>query len=139
MNEQANTSTVQQFYESYKGQDLRRTDAQPLLDLYSDNIEWHVPEMENVRVGGTRKGLESVREFFAMVADDYEVLQFEPQEFIAQDDKVVVLGRYSWRVKATGKKFSSDWAHVYTVRGGKVVRFQEYMDTAANIRAHRNA
>ena len=136
MNGQANTKTVQQFYENYKGQNLRSADMQSLLGLYSDDVEWQVPEMENVRFAGKRRGLQSVRDFFSAVADDLEALQFETQEFIAQGDKVVALGRYSWRVKATGKEFSSDWAHVYTIRGGKIVRFHEYMDTAAEIRAH---
>ena len=137
MSEQENIKTVQQVYENFKGENFRSADMQSLLGLYSDDVEWQVPEMENVRLAGKRSGLKGVREFFSAVADDLEALQFETQEFIAQGDKVVALGRYSWRVKATGKEFSSDWAHVYTVREGKIVRFQEYMDTAAEIKAHR--
>lgn len=135
MNEQ--TRTVQQVYENFKGENLRSADMKSLLDLYSEDVEWQVPEMENVPFAGKRRGLESVREFFASVAETVELLHFEPREFIAQGEKVVVLGRYSWRVRATGKEFSSEWAHVYTVRDGKIVRFHEYMDTAAEIRAHR--
>ena len=52
-------------------------------------------------------------------------------EFVAQGDKVVVLGHYVWHVKATGKVWESDFAHVVSVRDGKVRRFQEYTDTAA--------
>jgi ketosteroid isomerase-like protein len=139
MNEQANTRTVQPVYEHFKSANTGSGDFQSLLSLYSDDVEWLVPDMENVRYGGKRRGLKSVREFFSSVADDLEVLQFEPQEFIAQGDKVVALGRYSWRVKATGKEFSSDWAHVCTVRDGKIVRFREYMDTAAEIRARQKS
>jgi ketosteroid isomerase-like protein len=43
----------------------------------------------------------------------------------------VVLGHYVWHVKATGKVWESDFAHVLTVRDGKVTRWQEYTDTAA--------
>jgi hypothetical protein len=78
-----------------------------------------------------------VRDIFSAIAEDLEVLPFEPREYIAQGDKVVALGRYSWRVKATGREFSSDFAHVCTVRDGKIVRFHEYMDTAAEVRAHK--
>ena len=52
-------------------------------------------------------------------------------DFIAQDDKVVVLGFYRWRVKATGRTYSAKWAHVLTLRDGKIVGFTEYTDTAA--------
>ncbi len=137
MNQQANTQTVQQVYENFKGTSFRSADMQSLLGLCSDDVEWQVPEMENVRYCGKRRGIESVRDFFSAIADDLELLQFEPQEFIAQGDKVVALGHYSWRVKATGREFSSEWAHVYTVRDGKIIRFHEYMDTAAEFRAHR--
>ena len=140
MSVRTNTETVQQVYENFGAlgrSRAKRPDMRPLLSLYSDDVEWHVPEMENVPFGGPRRGIAGVRDFFAAVRDDLEVLQFEPREFIAQGDKVVALGRYSWRVKATGREFSSDFAHVCTIRNGKIVRFHEYMDTAAEVRAHR--
>ena len=140
MSREANTKTVQQVYENFGalgGAGGKRADIQPLLSLYSDDVEWHVPEMEGVPFAGPRRGIAGVRDFFAAVTDSLDVLQFEPQEYIAQGDKVVALGRYSWRVKATGREFSSDFAHVCTVRDGKIVRFHEYMDTAAEVRAHR--
>jgi uncharacterized protein len=64
---------------------------------------------------------------------------FELEEYIAQGDKVVVLGRFLMRLKATGREFGSDWAHVWTVKGGKIVCFSEYVDTAAVSRAHTAA
>ena len=125
MNEQENTRIVQQAYENFKNGDLRA-----LLDLYSDDIDWRLPEIENMPFFGKRKGREETAEFFQSLAEAQDVLTFNPQEFIAQGDKVVVLGNYSWRVKATGREYSSDWAHVVTIRDGKIVGFQEYMDTA---------
>jgi ketosteroid isomerase-like protein len=49
---------------------------------------------------------------------------------------VVVLGSYSWQLRATKKEFTSDFAHVWTLRGGKVVTFQDYTDTAGLARAY---
>jgi ketosteroid isomerase-like protein len=40
-------------------------------------------------------------------------------------------------VKATGRKSSSKWAHVWTVNRGEVTAFREYVDTAAVSAAHR--
>lgn len=78
------------------------------------------------------RGVERVGQFFSTLDDAQEVVQLEPTEFVAQNDKVVVLGHHAWRVKATGREFQSDFARVFTVRDGKVARFQEYTDTAAN-------
>ena len=134
MNEQENTKLVQRTYELFKSGDI-----ETLLSIYSDDIVWQLPDMENVPFGGKRTGRENVVEFFSLVNDSLEDLQIEPTEFIAQGDKVVVLGHHSWRVKATGREVSSDFAHVVTVKDGKVTSFHEFMDTADVSRAHTAA
>jgi ketosteroid isomerase-like protein len=134
MSEQENTVLVQQAYENFKTGNI---DA--LLSLFSDEITWELPEMEGVPFGGKREGLENVIEFFATIGMTQEPLRFVPLEFIAQGDKVVSLGSYDWRVRATGHEFTSDFAHVFTFRDGKVVAFQEFTDTAACVAAHRKA
>lgn len=103
MNEQENTRLAQQAYERFKTGDI-----QSLLDLYADDVEWELPAIESVPFTGKRQGRAAVADFFQAVNEAQEVLSFNPQEFIAQGDKVVVLGNYSWRVKATGREYSSD-------------------------------
>ncbi len=130
--EQENTKLVQQIYEDFK-----RGDIKALLNLLSVNIEWQLPEIENVPFAGKRRGHEEMGQFFECLVDTQEVQHFDPREFIARGDKVLALGHYAWRVKSTGREFGGDFAHVFTVRDGKVVRFHEYMDTAAAAAAHR--
>jgi len=43
----------------------------------------------------------------------------------------MALGHYAWHVESTGREWESDFAHVFTVRDGKLTRFQEYANTAA--------
>ena len=88
---------------------------------------------------GPRKGREETAEFFRSLGEAQDVLTFNPREFVAQGDKVVALGDYSWHVKATGREFGSDWVHVWTVTDGKLSGFQEYTDTAAASKAHQKA
>ena len=132
MNKQENTKLVRQVYEHFKKGDIKA-----LLSLLSDNIEWQLPEIENVPFAGKRRGHEEMGQFFASLVDTQEVQHFDPRDFIAQGDKVVVLGHYAWRVRSTGREFGGDFAHVFTVNEGKVTRFHEYMDTAAAAAAHR--
>jgi len=70
------------------------------------------------------------------LARQQDVIHFEPKEFIANDEKVVALGNYEWKVKSTGRTFGSDFAHIFTVRDGKIVRFQEITDSAAAAAAY---
>src|SRR5437773_9054777 len=130
--EQENTKLVQQIYQYFKSGDIKA-----LLNLLSDNIEWQLPEIEHVPFAGKRRGHEEMGQFFESLVDTQEVQHFDPREFIARRDKVVALGHYAWRVKSTGREFGGDFAHVFTVDNGNVVRFLEYMDTAAAAAAHR--
>ncbi len=133
MSEQ-NTAIAQQAYENFKTGNI-----QALLDQLSDDVTWQLPEVEGVPLSGKRTGRDSVREFFATVARDQEVIEFEPREFVAQGDKVVSLGHYRWRVRGTGREFESDFAHVFTISDGKVTGFKEYFDSATLAAAYRRA
>ena len=132
MSEQDNTRVVQQAYQSFGEGNIPG-----ILALLAEDVQWRLPDMENVPMGGERRGREGVGRFFALLAENQEAQQFEPQHFIAQGEKVVALGRYTWRVKKTGRTFSSEWAHVFTVREGRVVAFHEYLDTALAVAAYR--
>ncbi|HVQ36088.1 MAG TPA: nuclear transport factor 2 family protein [Pyrinomonadaceae bacterium] len=133
MSEQ-NKAIVQQAYNSFKTGDI-----EGLLNLMSDDISWTLPSMEGVPFGGKRTGRASVAEFFASVGASQEVVSFEPRELIAEGDKVIALGSYKWRVIANNREFGGDFAHAWTISDAKAVEFQEYMDTAVGVNAHRKA
>jgi len=50
---------------------------------------------------------------------------------------VVALGHYSFRAKATGRAYDTDWAMVWWFRSGKVVKFQLHDDSATETAALR--
>lgn len=131
MNEQTNTRLVQQAY-----QRIHAGDMAAFLTLLADDVQWQIFPMQNVPFAGTWQGRAQVSEFFRKVAASQEQVEFVPEHFIAQDDKVVVLGYFVNRVKATGKESRSEWAQVWTVKEGVITQMQEYVDTAAVSRAH---
>jgi ketosteroid isomerase-like protein len=133
MSEQ-NKAIVQEIYNNFKIGNI-----EALLNRLSDDIAWDLPEIKNVPFGGKRTGRASVGEFFSSVGASQDSLRFEPRELIAEGDKVVSLGYYEWKVKANGRTFDADFAHVFTIRNGKVVAFHEYTDTAAAADAHQKA
>jgi ketosteroid isomerase-like protein len=132
MSEQDNTSVVRQAYENF-GQG----NIPGVLALLAETVQWRLPEMDGVPFAGERHGRDQVGRFFALLGETQEPHQFEPQQFIAQGDTVVALGRYTWRVKKTGRTFSSEWVHVFTIREGRIVAFREHLDTAAAVAAYR--
>src|SRR5438552_2672167 len=132
MSEKDNTATVQQAYNNFKTGNI-----QGLLDQMSEDVTWQLPEMTDVPLAGKRTGRDGVKEFFATLARDQDVLEFEPREFVAEGDKVVSLGHYRWRVKDTGREYASDFVHIFTVRDGKIVAFREHFDSAVVARAYQ--
>lgn len=134
MSEQENTEIVREAYRNFKTGDI-----EALMNLFSDDVTWQLPEMENVPFAGKRQGRVEVAQFFAILNEAQEAREFEPQQFIAQGDKVAVQGHYVWLLKATGREYESDWLHVFTVRDGKVTGFHEYMDTAVATNAYQKA
>ena len=109
---------------------FQRGDIPALLDAMTDDIDWAIPVVPNVPFTGARKGRAAVGRFFEELAQHQRARQFEPRQFVAQGDTVVVLGHYAWDVSTTGRSWDADYAHVFTVRDGRVSGFQEYMDTA---------
>ncbi|HET7216633.1 MAG TPA: nuclear transport factor 2 family protein, partial [Vicinamibacterales bacterium] len=71
--------------------------------------------------------------------DSTDFLTFEPQEFVAQGDRVVVIGRYSAKMKPSGHQYASGWVMLFTVKNGKIAKFAEYSDSAQLIRAYTGA
>jgi uncharacterized protein len=128
----SNTDIVRKAYECFgKG------DIDGLLALYSEDIKWTTPKIDNAVYSGSRKGKEALAEFFDKLGDSEDFSNFEPKEFIAEGDKVVVIGEFAATVKATGNTYSAEWVHVSTVKDGKIAEFQEYFDTAEANKAHQ--
>ena len=107
-----------------------------IRDLLDDNCVWISPgPNEKLPWAGTFKGKHEIANFFAQVAQNLEFSEFAPREMIEQGETVVVLGTLAGRAKKTGKAVKNEWAYVFKFRQGKVVFFQEYIDTAADVLA----
>jgi uncharacterized protein len=127
MQEAANTTVIQEAYAAFG-----RGDVAAILERIDDNAVWTGVYGANATVpmAGERRGKAAIAEFFKLVAQHVNFSTFEPREFVATGDKVVALGHYAATTSAGGS-FESDFAMVFTLRNGKVVRFQEFADSAA--------
>ena len=131
MSEQDNVGVVRRAYENFKTGNIGG-----ILDSLTDDVDWRLPEMSGIGFSGRRSGRDSVGGFFSSLAEEQDSVSFEPREFVAQGDKVVALGSYRWRVKKSGREYGGEWAHVFTVRDGRIAGFHEYMDSAAAVAAY---
>lgn len=134
MNEDANIELVQSGYEKFGSGDIPG-----LLGLFTPDIDWSTPHLEDAPYYGRVLGLDEVGKFFTALDEAEEFAYFEPTEFIARGDRVVVLGRAKATVRATARDYEIDWVHVFTVHEGKITNFAEYFDTAVVNKAFQKA
>lgn len=99
-----------------------------ILELFDKDVIW--TEMEGFPYGGTYVGAGAILNgVFLRLGTEWNNFQAIPDEFLESDDRVVVLGHYQGTYKTTGKGMRVPFAHVWTLRDGKIVKFVQYTDT----------
>ena len=127
-----NVDAVRRSYDAFARGDLDAVVA----DMHEE-IEWH--QAQGLPHGGTYHGLPEVRRavFDPLDEEWWDEFSADPDEFLDAGEDVVVLGRYRGRAKETGKPLDVPFAHVWTFRDGKAVRFRQFLDTAGWVEALR--
>ena len=109
-------------------------DVPTVLGTMTPDISW--TGAAGFPYAGTYIGPDAVlQNVFMKLATEWEGFAAIPAEYIADGDRVVVLGEYSGTYNTTGKSFKSPFAHVYSFRDGKVAGFVQYTDTVLVQRA----
>jgi ketosteroid isomerase-like protein len=129
MSIEKNVQIVKDFFTA-----LGRRDKQGLLALSAEDIEWIIPG-EDWPLAGTHRGHAGLAAVLRKANETVETSYPEPPEFIAQGDRVLVVGFARGRIKATSRTFEDNWVFAITVRNGKVTKIREYIDTQALARA----
>lgn len=130
MSQQENIASTQKLFEAFGAGDIPR-----ILEWLNDDIVIEFYGPSTIPYAGTYRGKEEARGFFETVLSSVDVNEFEPQEFLADADKVIVTGHLNLSAKSTGGTIDSDFVHVITLRDGKWSRFRDFMNTAVAVEA----
>jgi ketosteroid isomerase-like protein len=133
MSSEKNVQIVKDFFAA-----LGRRNQQGLLALSAEDIEWIVPG-EDWPLAGKHRGHAALEHLLQKANETVENSYPEPPEFIAQGDRVLVVGFATGKIKATNKPFEDHWVFDITVRNGKLTNIREYIDTQALARASETA
>jgi uncharacterized protein len=129
MSIEENVQTVKDFFAA-----MGRGDKQALLALSAEDIEWIIPG-KDWPLAGTHRGHSELADLLQKASEEVETTYPKPPEFVAQGDRVLVVGVATGKIKATNKRFEDYWVFDITVRDGKVTNIREYVDTQALARA----
>jgi ketosteroid isomerase-like protein len=129
MSIEKNVQVVKDFFAA-----MGSGDKQRLLSLVAEDIEWIIPG-EDWSLAGTHRGYAGLADVLQKASEEVEMTYPKPPEFVAQGDRVLVLGVATGKIKATNKTFEDHWVFDITVRNGKLANVREYIDTQALARA----
>jgi uncharacterized protein len=129
MSTQENVQIVKDFFAA-----MGRGDEQALLALSAEDVEWIIPG-EDWPLAGTHRGHAGLADLLQKASEMLETSYPKPFEFVAQGDRVLVIGFAKGKIIDTNKTFEDDWVFAITVRNGKLTNIREYIDTQALARA----
>ena len=107
-------------------------DVPAVLALLAADVAWSEAESNPYQPGGEPwHGPQAVVEnLFLKLAEEWDGFTVTPVRFHDAGESVVVEGRYAGTCLATGKGLDAQFCHLWTVRDGRIARFQQYVDTA---------
>ena len=100
-------------------------DVEKFLETVSTDTVW-IYHGTQLIPKGTYEGTEGARTFISNILNNTEILNFEPQQYICEDNTVVVLGQEHQRVKKSGKELKQKWVQIYTVKNNLISRMEEF-------------
>ena len=113
---------------------FNRRDVAGFLDLLDPDVEW-IPIMAALE-GHVYRGHAGIRRWIEELDTDWEYFETCPEEFRDLGDRVLVLGHWRARGRASGVELenqSGSW--LLDLDGGKVMRQQTYTDPTEALRA----
>ena len=125
MSEQ-NVKIVRGMYEAFgKG------DVGTVIAALDRSVEWLEAENFIYDDGNPYIGQNAVLEgVFIRIGTEWDGFTVSPKEILDAGETIVGHGYYSGTYKKNGKPVRAQFAHLFTFRDGKVVKFQQYTDTA---------
>ena len=119
-------ATMEKAYE-----DFAKGDVPAVLAVLHEDIRWSEAEGNPLWQGSPAIGPQQVLEqVFMRIMQDYEGFTITVHRLVGLEDTVVMEGRYTGSGRASGRPLDAQVAHVWDFEDGKVVRFQQYADTA---------
>ncbi len=121
-----NRRTIQSMYDAFG-----RGDIPALLGVMDPDIEWWEAESFIYADGNPYIGPQAVLAgVFARIGAEWEGFTVSLDEILEAGDTLVARGYYSGRYRKTGRDVRAQFVHVWKLRNGRPVKFQQYTDTA---------
>jgi uncharacterized protein len=124
---QQNIDLIKRIYKHFNAREYDY-----VVKNFSDDFEWSAADNSPLADRSPYRGVREIREgVFGRIEASFKRLNFRIDEIIDAGDKVVLLGYYEGEYASGSSAPRAQAAHVWTIRDGKGVKFQQYLDTLA--------
>lgn len=121
----SNAQLVRSLYDAFG-----RGEIPTVISALDENVVWMEAESIPPAQGNPYRGPRAVLEgIFGMIPTVWNDFRVNVERVVDGGDTVVALGRYRATSKRTGRPLDAQFVHVWDIQNGKVVRFQQYVDT----------
>jgi len=127
-----NVGVVRRLYTKWQREALPDLDDET-IDLLDPEIEWDASR--RTFDPGVYHGHDGMREFASKLREVWESGRVEPLEFIPAGDEVVVPVRLVFVSRTDHQAVPANAAHVWRLRGGKVIRHCAFQTKAEALEA----
>jgi ketosteroid isomerase-like protein len=127
MTTEQNIQAIDSLYNAFSTGDMPT-----VLESMDPKIEWNEAESNSLADGNPYIGPDAILEgVFARLGANHEHFGLQDVKVHGMNDnKVLATLRYDAKVKATGKSYNAQAAHLWTLNDeGKIIAFQQYVDT----------
>jgi uncharacterized protein len=129
-----NIKTVQNIYEAFGIGDVNT-----IVNSVSDDVVWIDPGYPDLPFGSEGRTKNQIPDFFQSLGTHINYTKFEPREFIADKENVIVLGYHEGTITSTGKNIGQEWVMVWKFNDtGKVKYYRAHLDTNQLVKAFKN-
>ncbi len=113
-----------------------RKDWELMLTRYSPDVVWGIPE-EFMTLGFAESyhGHQGLREGFEQFAETFESWEIRPERAMDFGDRVLALGEFRGKARASGVEMRQEFSQLVTLRRGLVVRDQFFYSWEQGLRA----
>jgi|Tabmets5t2r1_1033131.scaffolds.fasta_scaffold40231_1 ketosteroid isomerase-like protein len=121
------TATARRLYEAFASRDL-----EGLRDALADDFVGQVSDGMPLALGGEHTGPEAmIRDVWRKVFESYEMHVDAERFYPSGDDHVVAVGHYRGTVRASGQPIEAAFAHILTIRDGRIAHLRQITDTGS--------
>ena len=109
-----------------------------IVQMFSVDLDWNIPGDAGVLPWiGHKTGRSAVVDFLNDYGRMVERLGMEVRDVLAGEERAIIFGELTARIKSTGKTIQQAYAIVLTIKGGEITRFLMLEDSFATANAAR--